>query len=45
MQIIKLKSEIKNRTKVTLIFLLNLIGNSNDETNSPLKLLLTDTQV
>ena len=41
----KLKSGIKDGTEVTLNFLSNLIGNSNDETNFPLKLLLTDTQV
>ena len=37
----KLKSGIKNGTEVTL----NLIGNSNDETDFPRKILLTDTQV
>ena len=44
-QLNKLKSAIKNGTKVTLKILSNLIGNSNDETNFPYKLLLTDTQV
>ena len=43
-QLDKLKSATKNRTKVTLN-LSNLIGNSNDETNFPHKLLLTNTQV
>ena len=42
----KLKSAIKNRTEVTLNLPLNLIGNSNYETNFPHRLLLsTDTQV
>ena len=41
----KLKSAIKNGTKVTLNLSSNLIGHSNDKTNSPHKLLLTDTKV
>ena len=41
----KLKSPIKNRIKVTLDLSLNLIGSSNDETNFPHKLLLTNIQV
>ena len=41
----KLISGIKNGTKVTLHLSSNLIGNSNDETNFPHKLVLTDTQV
>ena len=44
-QLIKLKSGIKNGTEATLNLPTNLIGNSNDETNFPRKLLLTDTQV
>ena len=44
-QLDKLKSTLKNRTEVTLNLLSNLIGNSNDETNFPHKLLLTNTQV
>ena len=44
-QLIKLKSGIKNGTEATLNLPTNLIGNSNDETNFPHKLLLTDTQV
>ena len=40
----KLKSAIKNGTEVILNLLSNLIGNSNDETNFPHKLLLTDTK-
>ena len=39
----KIKSAIKNGTEVTLNLSLNLIGSSNDETNFPHKLLLTDT--
>ena len=41
----KLKSAIKNGTEITLSLSSNLIGSSNDETNFPCKLLLTDTQV
>ena len=37
--------EQKIGNKVTLNFLSNLIRNSNDETNFPHKLILTDTQV
>ena len=44
-QLNKLKSVIKNGTEVTLILLLILSGNSNNETNFPHKLILTDTQV
>ena len=44
-QLRKLKSAIKNGTEVTLNLSANLMGNSNDETNFPHKLLLTDTQV
>ena len=44
-QLNKLKSVIRNRTRVTLNLFSNLIGNSNDETNFPHKLLLTGTQV
>ena len=44
-QLNKLKSGIKNGTEVTLNLSSNLIGNYNDETNFPLKLLLTNTQV
>ena len=44
-QLNKLKSAIKNGTEVTLNLSSNFIGNSNDETNFPHKLLLTDTQV
>ena len=44
-QLNELKSGIKNGTEVTLNLSSNLIGNPNDETNFPLKLLLTNTQV
>ena len=41
----KLKPAIKNETEVKLNLSSNLIWSSNDETNFPHKLLLTDTQV
>ena len=41
-QLNKLKSAIKNRTEVTINLSSNLIGNSNDKTNFPHKLLLTN---
>ena len=44
-QLNKLKSARKNGTEVTLNLSSNLIGSSNDESNFPHKLLLTDTQV
>ena len=44
-QLNKLKSGIKNGTEVTLNLSSNVSGNSNDETNFPRKLLLTNTQV
>ena len=44
-QLNKVKYEIKSGTEVTLNLSSHLIGNSNDETNFPHKLLLTDTQV
>ena len=45
-QLNKLKSGIKNGTEVILNLSSNLIGNSNDETNFPHKLLLlANTQV
>ena len=40
----KWKSTIKNGTELTLNLSSNLIGNSNDETNFQLKLLLTNTK-
>ena len=36
---------LKNGTEITLNFSSNLIGNFNNETNFPHKLLLTNTQV
>ena len=44
-QLNNLKSGIKNGTEVTLNHSSNLIGNSNDETSFPHKILLTDAQV
>ena len=41
----KLKSAIKNETDVVLRLSSNIIGNSNNETNFPHKLLLTNRQV
>ena len=41
----KLKSAIKNGTKVTLNLLSNIVGDSNEENNFPHKLLLTNKQV
>ena len=45
LQLSKLKLGIKNVTEVTLNLTSNVIYNSNDETNFPYKLLLTNTQV
>ena len=44
-QLHKLKSTIKNETEVVLRLSSNMIGNSDDETNFPHKLLLTNRQV
>ena len=44
-QLSKLKPELKYKTEVTLNLSSNLIGNSNNESNFPHKLLLTNTQV
>ena len=41
----KLKSAIKNGTRVTLNLLSNIAGDSNDENNFPHKSLLTNTEV
>ena len=41
----KLKSAIKNETEVVLRLSPNMIGDSNDETNFPHRLLLTYRQV
>ena len=44
-QLNNLNSAIKNKTDVTLRLSSNMIGNSDDETNFPHKLLLTNRQV
>ena len=44
-QLNKLKSAIKNKTEVVLRLSSNMIGNSDDETSFPHKLLLTNRQV
>ena len=44
-QLNKLKSAIKNETDVVLRLPSNMIGNSDDETNFPHKLRLTNRQV
>ena len=44
-QLNKLKSAIKNETYVILRLPSNMIGNSDDETNFPHKLLLANRQV
>ena len=44
-QLNKLKSAIKNETDVVLRLSSNMIGNSDNETNFPHKLLLTNRQV
>ena len=41
-QLNELKSGMKNSTEVTLNLFSNVIDDSNDETNIPLLLLLTD---
>ena len=45
LQIIKLKSGLKNGTEVNVKLSSNVIGVSNEENNFPHKLLLTNTQV
>ena len=44
-QLNKLKSETENEREVVLRLLLNMIGNSDDETNFPHESLLTSIQV
>ena len=44
-QLYKLKSAIKNGTKVTLNFSSNVVGDSKDENSFPHKLLLTYAKV
>ena len=44
-QLNKLKSAVKNETDVVLRLSSNMISNSDDETNFPHKLLLTNRQI
>ena len=44
-QLNKLKSSIKNETDVVLRISSNMVGDSNDNTNFPDKLFLTNRQV
>ena len=44
-QLNKLKSSIKNETDVALRISSNMVSNSNDNTNFPHELLLTNRQV
>ena len=44
-QLNKLKSSIKNETDVVLRISSNMVGNSNDNTNFPNELLLTNRQI
>ena len=44
-QLNKLKSSIKNETDVVLRMLSNMVSNSNDNTNFPHELLLTNKEV
>ena len=44
-QLNKLKLSIKNETDVVLRISSNMVSNSNDNTNFPHKLLLTNTQI
>ena len=44
-QLYKLKSSIKNETDVVLRVSSNMVGSSNDNTNFPHELLLTNRQV
>ena len=44
-QLNKLKSAMKNKSEVVLRFSSNMIGDSNDKTNFPHELLLTNRQV
>ena len=45
LQLNKLKSAIKNGTDIVLRLSSNMVGNSDDETNFPHKLLLTNRQI
>ena len=44
-QLNRLKSAIKNKTKVVLRLVSNMISNPDDKTDFPYKLLLTNRQV
>ena len=44
-QLSKLKSAIKNENDVVLRISSNMVGNSNDNTNFPHELLLTNRQI
>ena len=44
-QLNKLKSAIKNETEAVLRLSSKMVGNPNDETNFPHKVLLTNTQI
>ena len=44
-QLSKLKSSIKNETDAVLRISSNMVGNSNDNTNFPNEILLTNRQV
>ena len=44
-QLIKLKLGVKNGTDITLKISSNVVEDSNNETNFPYKLLLTNRQV
>ena len=44
-QLNKLKSSVKNETDVVLRISSSMVGNSNDNTNFPNELLLTNRQV
>ena len=44
-QLNKLKSSIKNETDVVLRISSNMVGNSNDNTNFPHELLLTNSKL
>ena len=44
-QLNKLNSVIKNETDVVIRLSSNMVGDSNDQTNFPHELLLTDRQV
>ena len=44
-QLYKLKSAIKNGTDLVLRLSSNMVGNSNNETNFPHKLLLPNRQI